>query len=1425
MAVLGLVSAFGQGAVMFANKIVGVVDAPVFAEDGQTRLDGNTYLTQLYVAVRDAPLQAVDTPVGFRSGNSAGYIVPRVVTLPGIPGGTRVRLEMRAWEAARGGSYEAALANGGLIGASPTFEVVCGAAPSPPADLVGLRSFSLQRVEPVRLSSGPQSRTLAVGSALAWLVEATGAGPITYQWSKDGVPLPGAVAPTFEIPAVRLEDSGVYRVRASNPWSTVDSPEARLLVLIPPTVQRQPQPQTIVAGGSAVLSIEAAGSPPLSYQWRRDGRDLEGANQPSLSLAGFTAGDAGSYSVRVTNPVGSVESVAVPVAIAYTFDGVAGSGGTVDWEPRAPAYPPGTVVRIVATPDSGFAFRGWMGATQGSDNPLSVTLAANVEVAAVFGPVNGTVSFLNRVLVSGVDAPVFDVDGVTRLEGTAYLAQLYGGATADDLQPVGPIVWFGTGTGAGYFASDRYPTRAVPPVPLGGRAVVEVRAWAAADGASYEAAWSSGGRAGRSGVIELVTGGAGEPPTFPADLVGLRSFALERPRPPQLSQQPADTTVVAGQSAELEVVATGAEPLLYQWYAGESGDTSGAISEANAARFRTPGLEVTTRYWVRVHNHVGAVDSETATVTVLAVPRITSQPQPLAVAPGRSATLTIVASGAEPLGYQWYLGPRDGVSQPIVGATAASYTTPPLTATTTYWVRVSNAAGFADSEAATVIVLEPPAITLGPDDVSVVSGQSATLAVVATGAQPLSYQWYQGTSGDVRQPVLGATSPAFETPPLTLPSRYWVRVTNAAGTADSRAVTVTVLGPPVITQQPTDTSVVSGQSASLAVTATGTEPLTYQWYQELSGAPPQPIPGANASSHTTSALEATSHYWVRIVNAAGSTESQKATVSVVEPLRITRQPVGAALPLGSAFTLSVTAAGVEPLRYHWRRNDQDIPDATNTTYQIPWFGLEAAGTYSAEVSNEYGALESDHVSLTPSGLALLELRDQFEDRRTFLNDSYQGLTNNLDATFQDPAGEPRHAGKSGGKSLWFTWRPGLSGVATFSTVGSGFDTLLAVYQGNALSSLVEVASDEDRGGYLTSRLSFNAIGGADYHIAVDGFAGAAGELILSWGLVPAAPALPEITESPSSRVVPEGEPVTLTVVSPTPGATYTWFFEGQMLPGEAQANLSFTASPARVGTYRARVTASSGAFLDSADARVEVVPAGVAVTPEEPTSVEKWQDLFADEALPGPVRLQGRPVRMGFTPISPGLGARYTDLRGRGPSLAGPPTCQGGMAGTRWMRFRTDRLLPVTLSLESTEVSAVMATYHAPPVEPAVMPCVIARVNEGPAVGSFLARPGVDYLVMVAGASGGSGKVLLTWEAAPAEVVLGEPESGVLPDGRLRVVWPLLPPGDYELRLTDDLSSWHREFETNVTSGVIEYTAPEPILAPARFYYLRQVLR
>ena len=120
--------------------------------------------------------------------------------------------------------------------------------------------------------------------------------------------------------------------------------------------------------------------------------------------------------------------------------------------------------------------------------------------------------------------------------------------------------------------------------------------------------------------------------------------------------------------------------------------------------------------------------------------------------------------------------------------------TDPVTSSANYWVKATNDCGPTNSATVAVSTLcSPPVIATQPQAGAINVGGGASLSVfVGNGA--VSYQWYQGPSGDVSKPIAGATSAVLVGPPVVSvgPVQYWVRVTNACSSADSAAATVTV---------------------------------------------------------------------------------------------------------------------------------------------------------------------------------------------------------------------------------------------------------------------------------------------------------------------------------------------------------------------------------------------------------------------------------------------------------------------------------------------------------------------------------------------------------------------------------------------------------------------------------------------------------
>lgn len=257
-------------------------------------------------------------------------------------------------------------------------------------------------------------------------------------------------------------------------------------------------------------------------------------------------------------------------------------------------------------------------------------------------------------------------------------------------------------------------------------------------------------------------------------------------------------TIQYNSKTTLSATVTGSTPRTFQWYEGERDDTSAPVG-FNQSTFLTPNITVERRYWVKVSNECGFDRSQTIVVqpTECNRPQITTEPLNQRIQPGQTATLTADASGTTPLTYAWYEGLVGDLGKKV-GTNSKSFKTPALNQTTSYWLRVSNACGHDDSVQVTITVgnqCVPPTISQQPANAQVSVGSKATLHVSASGDAPITFQWYEGESGDTTKPVDGATSAVFEPGPFAAAGTftYWARATNACNFANSNAAVITAV--------------------------------------------------------------------------------------------------------------------------------------------------------------------------------------------------------------------------------------------------------------------------------------------------------------------------------------------------------------------------------------------------------------------------------------------------------------------------------------------------------------------------------------------------------------------------------------------------------------------------------------------------------
>jgi len=179
------------------------------------------------------------------------------------------------------------------------------------------------------------------------------------------------------------------------------------------------------------------------------------------------------------------------------------------------------------------------------------------------------------------------------------------------------------------------------------------------------------------------------------------------------------------------------------------------------------------------------------------------------------------------------------------------------------------------------------------------------------------------------------------------------------------------------------------------------------------------------------------------------------------------------------------------------------------------FAAEEGVTYRIAVDAVAGA-----TGLFDLGVFLRPPNDDFADAQVLAGDTGRAEGTNEGASSEP--GEP----ELGPGSVWYRWTAPSSGPATFETCGSSFDTLLSVWTGSTLDELSLVAASDDQCG-LASAVHFEAVAGTVYNIAVSGWGGETGDVVLVWDRSPGPPDPPFSDESPTISGIPrDGETLT-----------------------------------------------------------------------------------------------------------------------------------------------------------------------------------------------------------------------------------------------------------------------------------------------------------
>ncbi len=758
----------------------------------------------------------------------------------------------------------------------------------------------------------PSSKQVAAGGPLELVVEASGGAPLYYQWMFNDSALPSQTNQTLYIASVTTENAGNYTVRVTNSLGSATSSPAAITVLDPPTIIAQPTPQSVAAGSLFQLWITATGTSPLSYRWFRNGQEIPGAQKPSYEVFSASSTNAGTYFIRVTNPVGNEQSESVVV--------------TVQAPPVITAHPQSVTV----------------------SEESQITLAVTAEGSS---PLSYQWYKAGTVLVGRTAASLVIADASSTDAGT-YTVRVSNSFGFVESNPATVIVQ-PPGTAPTIIASPQPQTLAV-----GSPLTLEVLASGTApliyqwskDGTNLPGQTSSTFSLSAAGLLDtglyvvVVSNSLGAATSAPANV----SILI----PPSIVSHPVGTNLATGGRLTLSVETAGSLPLTYEWYRN-----SQLVGGADSATLVVPSATANDAgtYQVRISNPAGSILSREVTVSIAIAPQVTQQPSNTTVNEGGTLHLSFQVTGTGPLSVEWL---RDDLLVQVTDVPELQISDVKPSDAGSYVARVTGPGGTTATLPISVQVETKPVITSQPQSAALPLGANITLTVAATGNGPFTYQWLKDGQ------IISGADTIFLVVSLQSDNdfgRYTVRVANSVGFTESQPGIIQKAAPPTIILQPQGRNVLVGDEFTLEVEAGGPSPFGYQWFRDGSLV-------TTATSEILSVSSASAQhsgtYYVVVTNSFGSIRSASATIRVVPHIVIHQQPEDTSVAIGTRLTLSVAAESQLPLSYQWFHNGLELEGKTEPSLIIANVATNNAGAYHAIVINELEELATDNADVT-----------------------------------------------------------------------------------------------------------------------------------------------------------------------------------------------------------------------------------------------------------------------------------------------------------------------------------------------------------------------------------------------------------------------------------------------------------------------------
>ncbi|MBL7862704.1 MAG: gliding motility-associated C-terminal domain-containing protein [Cyclobacteriaceae bacterium] len=410
-----------------------------------------------------------------------------------------------------------------------------------------------------------------------------------------------------------------------------------------------------------------------------------------------------------------------------------------------------------------------------------------------------------------------------------------------------------------------------------------------------------------------------------------------------LPSAPTTTGGTTCSASSFFLTASGGTAGQYRWYTVPTGGTP--IAGQTNFSYTTPVLSVTTTYYVAINN--GTCEStRTAVTATIATPP--TAPSTTSGSSCATSSFTLSASGGTAGQYRWYTVSTGGTA--LAGETNATYTTPVLTTTTTYYVAINNGICESSRTSVTATINTPP---MAPTTSGSSACGDASVTLSASGGTAGQYRWYTVSTGG--SALAGETNATYTTPVLSTTTTYYVAINNGICESSRTSVTATINTPPM---PPTTSGSSACGDASVTLSASGGTAGQYRWYTVSTGG--TALAGQTNDTYTTPTLTSTTSYYVAIHD--GTCESARTIVTAtINPIPVAPTTTGSSSCLPGSVTVS--ASGGTAGQYRWYTTPTGgtaLPGETNSTLITPL--LSTTTTYYVSIHD--GTCESARSPVT-----------------------------------------------------------------------------------------------------------------------------------------------------------------------------------------------------------------------------------------------------------------------------------------------------------------------------------------------------------------------------------------------------------------------------------------------------------------------------